>query len=56
MKKRKLNKKRVIAVIIAFILLILTIWLFIYECKTTTKAYNNCLKNNSKEICNELLL
>lgn len=53
---KRLNKKRVAMAIIVFILFILFIWLFIYEYKTTTKAYNNCLKNNSKEICNELLL
>lgn len=53
---RKLNKKRVAIAIIALILFMLFIWLFIYEYKTTTRAYNNCLKNNSKEICNELLL
>lgn len=53
---KRLNKKRVAIAIIAFILFILFIWLFIHVSITTRRAYNNCLKNNSKEICNELLL
>ena len=53
---RKLNKKRVAMVIAFIIFIILSILLFIKVTKDTSRAYNNCLKNNSKEICNKLLL
>ena len=43
-------------IIVAIILILLIVGLLVINNKITKNNYNRCLENNSKSICNDILL